>query len=72
MSSRKTWEWELAKSVTAKRPLTSLHLFAGTTEGPMAEMADQLSDELVEELRNFERDLSQLNAIGLADPVPYN
>ncbi|OGB73328.1 hypothetical protein A3K24_00400 [candidate division Kazan bacterium RIFCSPHIGHO2_01_FULL_44_14] len=72
MSSRKPWVWELAESVEGKRSITSLHLFAGATKGPLAEMADELSDELVQELGDLERDISQLNAIGLADPVPYN
>ena len=45
---------QIIDKVVVKRSITSLHIFAGATKGPLAEMADELSDELVQELGDLE------------------
>jgi hypothetical protein len=64
-------EWKLVDSVQCQRPCTSFHVVVGTMEGPSAEAADRISEELVTELNVLHRDLAELCAKGLASQRRY-
>jgi hypothetical protein len=64
--------WELAESMECERSCTSFHVVVGTMEGPSAEVADRMSEELITELAEFNQLLAKAREHGLSQPWTYN